>query len=236
MPPHIVRPIEKAVRCPRASISRIGVTLACLSIATPMAVADRSAASASSVDYAQTLTEGKSLLAQKHFSEALAQFNSYAHRFPGDASGYFWLGSVCDQAGDLDKAIHWYGKSLAIAKSQAMDSQELRINLGNTFTKVNLFEQAVFNYRRALEINDKNALAHLNLSKVLLLMGQYPEALEEITKCDELGLKDPCLPLIRALALKNLNRTDEAKKEASLYLESAGNASDELKEVAASLL
>jgi tetratricopeptide (TPR) repeat protein len=209
------------------------------SFAAPIAFAEKRQAGSQtgeSKDYAQILSDGKYLLSQKHFFEAEHQFELYTQKFPGDPAGYFWLGTLSDQSGDLDKAITWYAKSLEIAKLAGMDSEALRVNLGNTLTRQNKFDQAAFNYRRAIEINSKNLTAHLNLSKVLLLMGQYSQALDELNACDELGLEEPSTPLLRALALKNLGRVGEAKKEAGRYLETSSRRLPQLQEIARSLL
>lgn len=184
-----------------------------------------------SADYDQLLKDGRFLLTQKHFSEAALCFRKYAHRYSNDPLVYFFLGTLADELGQLEKAVTLYARSLTLAKSQGLDSEELRINLGNTLLKLNYYKEAIFDYKRAIEINDRNQVAHLNLCKVLLLKGDYAEALNELNRLTELGLQEPSLPLLRALALKNLGQIKEGKREAAQYLEINSGSHPELKKI-----
>jgi tetratricopeptide (TPR) repeat protein len=181
--------------------------------------------------YEHLIVDGRAWLSQKRFDEARNCFERYAQRFGNDPLVYFMLGTLADESGDFAKAVPLYAKSLAIAKSRVLDSEELRINLGNSLLKLNYFDEAIFDYKRAIEINDKSQLAHLNLSKALLLKGKYAEALSELNRCTELGLEDPNLPLLRALALKNSGSAQEGKKEAMRFLERYDGKNPELKKI-----
>jgi tetratricopeptide (TPR) repeat protein len=180
-------------------------------------------------DYEQLMDNGRFLLAQKRFPEAQACFKKYAERYSSDPLSYFLLGTLADESGEFLKAVPLYAKSLSLAKSQGMDSEELRVNLGNTLLKLNYYDEAIFDYKRAIEINNKNQAAHLNLGKALLLKGSYGEAIDELNRCTELGLEEASLPLLRALALKNSGRAEEGKKEALRYLERSGSKNPELR-------
>ena len=187
-------------------------------------------------DTKQYLQEGKQLVALGNYPAANQCLSVYVSHFPNDPSGYFWLGKVADQSLDTRKAINYYAKSLGLAKRLGMDSPELRVNLGNAVLKLNYLDAAIFDYLRAIEIDDKNVLAHVNLSKAFLLKGQYEKSLEQLSRCSQLGLIDNTLNLWRALALKGLGRMDEAKKAATEYCENASSQDHpELKELAAQL-
>jgi tetratricopeptide (TPR) repeat protein len=187
-------------------------------------------------DWRLLLKQGKQLLADRNYQAANQCLATYISHFPTDPSGYFWLGRVADDSGDSRKAINYYAKSLTLAKRLGMDSPELRVNLGNAVLKLNYLDEAIFDYQRAIEIDDKNMLAHVNLSKAFLLKGQYEKSLEQLSLCSQLGLVDNTLGLWRAIALKGLGRLDESKKEAQEYCENAsGQDPPELKEIAAQL-
>src|SRR5262249_33649193 len=130
--------------------------------------------------YEHLIVDGRAWLSQKRFDEARTCFEKYAQRFGNDPLSYFLLGTLADESGDFVKAVPLYAKSLAVAKSRVLDSEELRINLGNSLLKLNYYDEAIFDYKRAIEINDKSQLAHLNLSKAFLLKGRYSEALSEL--------------------------------------------------------
>jgi tetratricopeptide (TPR) repeat protein len=181
--------------------------------------------------YEHLIADGRAWLAQKRFDEARTCFEKYAQKFGTDPLSYFLLGTLADESGDFIKAVPLYAKGLAIAKSRSLDSEELRINLGNSLLKLNYYDEAIFDYKRAIEINDKSQLAHLNLSKALLLKGRYNEALIELNRCTELGLEDPNLPLLRALALKNSGSAQEGKKEAMRFLDRYDGNNPELKKI-----
>jgi tetratricopeptide (TPR) repeat protein len=182
-------------------------------------------------DYEQLIKDGRFLLKQKQFPEAAQCFTKYAQRYSSDPLSYFFLATLADESGAFQKAVPLYAKSLNLAKSRGLDSEELRINLGNTLLKLNYYDEAIFDFKRAIEINYKSQAAHLSLSKALLLKGNYSEALNELDRLNELGLEEPSLPLLRALALKNLGRGREGKKEAARYLESSDGKNPELKKI-----
>jgi len=180
-------------------------------------------------NYSQVLKDGRYLLSLKRLSEAAVCFEKYANRYPNDPVGFFYLGLVADDAGDLKRAASLYIKCLNLAKSAGMDSEELRLNLGNTLLKLNYLKEAIFDYQRAIEINDKNFQAHLNLSKAYLLNSEYDKALDQLRICNDLKPEEKSLSMLRALALKNSGHLDESKREAAKYLENSDFSSPKLK-------
>jgi tetratricopeptide (TPR) repeat protein len=182
------------------------------------------------------LRQGRQLLAEQNYAEANQCLIKYVSNYPGDPNGYFWLGKVADDKGDPKTAMGYYAKSLVLAKKNGMDSEALRVNLGNAVLKLNYLDAAIFDYQRAIEINDKSMLAHFNLSKTYLLKGLYEKSLQELSLCSQLGLVDNTLTLWRALALKGLGRTYEAQNEAKEYYEAAsGQDMTELRNIASQL-
>jgi tetratricopeptide (TPR) repeat protein len=174
---------------------------------------------------------------QGQFEQAQSCFNNYIQLHPQDPTGYFWLGRAAQQNGQSEQAARYYAHSETLAKQLGMDSDQLRVNLGNTLLKLNYFKEAIYDYERAIRINDKNIFAHFNLGKALLLTGQSNRALSEISKASELGYTDPSASLMRALALKNLGQLEESKREAQRFLDDPSvSPTSPLREIARSLL
>ncbi len=192
--------------------------------------------SAQSNDSKLLLAQGKQWFAQRNYQAANQTLTTYVLHFPTDPNGYFWLGKVAENEGSWQKAINFYAKSLMLAKRLGMDSEELRVNLGNAVLRQNYLDEAIFDYQRAIEINDKNILAHFNLSKAFLLKGQYEKSLQELSSCSQLGLIDSSLSLWRAIALRGLGRLNESQKEAREYCENESDQNlPELRELARQL-
>jgi tetratricopeptide (TPR) repeat protein len=173
-------------------------------------------------DQSRLISRGAEQIALGHFAAAEALFKEFTRIRPQDPTGYFWLGKVADETGRTQEAFHNYVDSLNRAKAIGMDSEELRLNLGNTLLKLGYYKEATYDFERAIEINSKNGFAHYNLAKLFLVTGQDSKALSELDYCSTLGMNDPHVSLFRAWALKRLGQLDESKREAHRYLEQTG--------------
>ncbi len=142
----------------------------------------------------QMITTGDSAFAVDSLNQAVALR-------PRNLSVYFYRGLAYDESGDPSKAVKNYLESLDRAKTVGMDSAELRINLGNSYMKLAFNEDAIMEYKRAIEIDPGNRYAHLQLGRAYLAEGKYAEALKSFRRCDSLGLTEPSLPYLKALAL-----------------------------------
>ncbi len=144
-----------------------------------------------------------------------------------DPTPQFLLGLIYDQKGDSQAALTNYTLSVKKATSLGMDSSQLRINLANTLVKLNYLKEAEFDYKRAIVIDDKNEVAHLNYGRLLLFRGDYSGAFRELQRAHELMATDPNLPLYEALALKGLGNIEESRLQLQVFLDrSKGISSD----------
>ncbi|MBC8000738.1 MAG: tetratricopeptide repeat protein [Leptolyngbya sp.] len=144
-----------------------------------------------------------------------------------DPTSHFYLGLVYDQKGMSQMALENYTLAIKRANALGMDSAQLRINLGNTLCKLNFLKEAEFDYKRAIEIDDKNDVAHLNLGRVLLFKGDNQGAFRELSRASALMATDPNLPLYQALALKGMGNNEECKNQLQIFLDrAAGTHSD----------
>lgn len=157
-----------------------------------------------------TLRKGTQLIDAGRLPEALVIFQDYCRNRPGDASGYFWIGVCYDEMGNYPVATQAYRDGIARAEQNAMDSCEIRTNLGNVLLKQNEVDRAIEAYKRALEVNPQFGLAQLNLGRAYLAKSDFQSALTALNKCEELRFSSRQLPYYKAKALLGLGRKDEA--------------------------
>jgi len=138
-----------------------------------------------------------------------------------DPTPQFLLGLIYDQKGNSQAALSNYTLSVKKATSLGMDSSQLRINLANTLVKLNFLKEAEFDYKRAIEIDDKNEVAHLNYGRLLLFKGDSAGAFRELQRAHELMATDPNLPLYEALALRGLGNIEESRLQLQVFLDRA---------------
>jgi len=135
-----------------------------------------------------------------------------------DPTPQFLLGLIYDQKGNLQAALSNYTLSVKKATALGMDSSQLRINLGNTLLKLNFLKEAEFDYKRAIEIDDANEIAHLNYGRLLLFKADYAGSFKELQRAHELMATDLNLPLYEALALKGLGNVEESRQQLQVFL------------------
>lgn len=83
-------------------------------------------------------------------------------------------------------------------------------NIAIESMKANRFDQAVENWRKALEMNPEDGQAHFNLGYSLNETGQPAEAMAEYRKASELSPDNPIVLANYALALAQSGNLDEA--------------------------
>ncbi|MBX9687474.1 MAG: tetratricopeptide repeat protein [Candidatus Obscuribacterales bacterium] len=156
------------------------------------------------------LKNGTQLLDAGRLQDALNVFQHYCRSRPQDAKGYFWVGVVYDEMGNYPDAIQAYRDATARAEQNAMDSAEIRTNLGNSLMKQNELTLAIESYKRAVEINPLYGLARMNLGRAYISAAEYEKALAAFDKCEELHFSNRQLPYYRAKALLAMGRKEEA--------------------------
>src|SRR5579875_225025 len=115
-------------------------------------------------------------------------------------------------------AIPAYSRSLDLAMESGMDSAQLRLDIGNVLLRLRQVDDAIFNYRRALEIDARQARAYFNLGRAYLEKGDATAALENLNRSYELGLDDAALAYFRGLAYRRLGKPGDARAQLELFL------------------
>ena len=137
---------------------------------------------------------GRLLLDMGHYSKAEAYFQLMLQVLPNDHDD---LPLVYDHIGDLHMRItNWneafrnFNRSYELKKNSATDCNHpcLAIslnNIGNYFSAINKFDEALEFYRKALKCKNNqvnNAITYLNISSVYVKKGNYVEALDLCTE------------------------------------------------------
>jgi tetratricopeptide (TPR) repeat protein len=165
------------------------------------------------------LRRGTQLIDSGRLNDALALFQDYCARAPQDPSGYFWMGVCFDEMNNSTAAVKAYRDAASKAEQTAMDSSEIRTNLGNALLKLNEIDQAIESYKRALELNPLYGLAELNLGRAFIARNDFQSALAAFDKCDEMHVSVRQLPYYRAKALLQAGKKDEARATVQKFLQ-----------------
>jgi tetratricopeptide (TPR) repeat protein len=126
--------------------------------------------------------------------------------------------------GQSDLALTDYEKCIAVARNEhGMDCAQMRVDLGNLLCRLKYFREAVYDYRRAIEIDPRLTVAHWYLARALIEQGLWSQALEELNQCSQAGLNDPSIPFMKALALRALNDFNGALQELANFNRTAAD-------------
>lgn len=159
---------------------------------------------------ADVLKEGRRLIDQRRYEDAISRFKQYCLMRPHESNGYFWSGITYDEMGNYSASEKSYRDALVRAENEGMDSAEIRTNLGNALLKQHKADEAIEEYKKANEVDPMYALAKLNLGRAYIEKGDGASALATLDKCGELHFKGLHIKYYRAKALILLGRKEEA--------------------------
>lgn len=86
-----------------------------------------------------------------------------------------------------------YSQSIVLLEESLQFKQTDRLykNLGDAYCSVGIYEKAIQNYDRTIEINDKYDEVHYNLAVCLFLQQNYHQAKFAIVRALQLSVKNP---------------------------------------------
>ncbi|MDZ4833545.1 MAG: tetratricopeptide repeat protein [Candidatus Melainabacteria bacterium] len=164
-------------------------------------------------EFLAKVAAGRQMISSGNPAFAVESLDKAVKLRPRNLSVYFYRGLAYDESGDPSKAVNNYMESLERAKTVGMDSAELRTNLGNSYMKLNFFNDAIVEYQKAIDIEPASGAAHMQLGRAYLTKGDYQSALKSLRRCDTLGYNDASLPYLKALSLAALKQKQEAIAE-----------------------
>ena len=127
-----------------------------------------------------SISEARRLLSLGDLTNAVPLLTGFCAKYPDNSDGHFWLAVTYKQMNNLPAAEKEYADALNSAKSDGLDSAELRNNLGNLLIELGFIKEAEYDFRRALEIDPDLAPVHENLGRLFLIQSRYSEALQEL--------------------------------------------------------
>jgi tetratricopeptide (TPR) repeat protein/TolB-like protein len=127
--------------------------------------------------------------AYAHFKRALALDPSSLHVLT-DVGGF--LRSV----GMLERAAEYYTRVIQAGGTTG----DLFLLRGYTYEQMGLFESALSDYERMIELDPTDVNARLHRTRVLMLMGRSAAAAEELALAETMAPGDRYVGLVRALA------------------------------------
>ena len=150
------------------------------------------------------LTSARLYIQQKNFDKALEVLQEEVTKNPKSDEGYYLLGYVYGEKGEMDKMIESFDQSLSISNKFSKEITESRAyHWANSFNKgVNLFqrgnktvdadsskmfyEMSVNEYQNAIMMQPDSAETYRNLAFVYLTMGKNKESIEPLQKLVDL--------------------------------------------------
>ena len=120
------------------------------------------------------LALGQLLFRQGRLAEATEEYRQVLRSRPGDAEANAVLADLLAAVGS-EEALAYYQRSLELRPSAATC-----FNYGNALHRLGRLEQAIGQYRRALELDNGFADAHNNLAALLLERGEIDDAISHL--------------------------------------------------------
>jgi hypothetical protein len=141
-------------------------------------------------DDATVLYELGTVLARAGDVEGATEPLRRAARLAGDRPDFgHYLALVLEMTGRFDEAVEWHRKILVMAQSYAMRENkgedtgvmlsQMHYHLGFALEIAGKLDESESHYRRAIELNPANSVAHVNFSVLLLKRNRPEEAWRE---------------------------------------------------------
>lgn len=159
------------------------------------------------------LNQARAQIQQGNAQKALEYSQQFINFRPLEPEGYFWQGVAYDNLMQAGLAVQSYEKAVHGVLKANMDSAELRLNLGNDLMKLKRLDDAILQYRRAVQIDPQLPLVHLNLGRALVEKGEITDAMDCFQRCEDLHFKPSQLAYYRAKAMIRAGKPDEAKAQ-----------------------
>ena len=122
---------------------------------------------------------GVAFLRNGQVDEAIAQYKKAVGINPGSAEMQYNLGNTLARKGNWTDAIDCYQAALGTERD-SVKAAKVRNNLGAALERLGRADEALEQFRRALEINENYPEAHCNLGRMLAHRGRRDEAVAHL--------------------------------------------------------
>ncbi len=193
------------------------------------------------------LTSAKLYIQQENYEKALESLKKEVATNPKSDEGFYLLGTVLGEQGDIKGMLENFDKSLAISnkfeqnitqskKYYWADSFNKGVMLFNKASKLGgsdsanvVFEQAISSFKKSIQCQPDSSDSYKNLAFAYLNMGRNDEAIEPFQKVKDLTKSEASYVQLGDIYIqKGFKEKESGKKDASLI--SFDNAIKVLKE------
>ena len=165
------------------------------------------------------------LIAGRKSSEASRIIDSVLKDDPKDGEARLLQGSNFLEAGDLSRAV----TELRAAVQSDLSNPVPRYLLGIALTEQGQHALALPELQKAMQLDFTYLAARLKFGQVQILLGQYEGAIKTTQNIfEDLSPGNVAAKLLRAVALRNLGRLDEARAEIQAVLKQQPRSTDAL--------
>lgn len=161
----------------------------------------------------ERLRRANQLMHQGDFSHAKTAFQEILAGDPTNREALIPLGRTLLSLGEYEAAVSVYKGLLAREDLSGEDRAILEAHLGDAHGAMGQHNEAVAAYDRALALNPKMGLAHMNVGAIHFNEGRLDKAIAHYTKALELLPNEPVLHTNLGKAYVGQGRFDEAIKE-----------------------
>lgn len=140
---------------------------------------------------------------------ATVAFENTTRLAPDDDRPFYFLGLLCQQQGDFERAITFFEKALALRAGNV----PAMVRLGDLHLLRQELDAAEIIFRKALAVEANEAAVHFGLGRVALARGELENALPLLRRALELQPEASSLHHPLGQVLRRLGRIEEAKAE-----------------------
>ncbi len=148
-----------------------------------------------------------------HLTELIQQLKKKEGTSP-DTELYARRGHIYYRAGNYQKAIRDTTRALELnaERTDALNTRGLaQVARGN-------FKEGVSNFRKSLDI-EENAQAYIGLARIRMQQGNWKKAVKSLDRAIDVDREYARAYLYRAVAYRELNRTENMKTDLNTYLQ-----------------
>ena len=152
--------------------------------------------------------QGNKLLEQKKAEESLEQFYKVTSLKENSFKGWKGQGDALLTLGRVSGALGSYEKAIGIKP----DDIKTLNNLGKTYYEQGDYQKALNAHQQVLETDPKNAEAFSGQGVTYLGLQEYEKSLSAFDEAKKIKPNEPDIWLKKAIALRYLNRPEEAEE------------------------
>ena len=156
---------------------------------------------------------GSLLMQQKKYKKSELTFKSIVKKFPNSPIVFYNLGLLFATQYNYEKSLYFYKESLKIDSTNKFTLN----NMGTALRATNQLDEAITHYNSAINIDPSFALAHFNLSQIMLLRKLNHEGWKKYEYRD--SKKNFRNQVLRKLNIVEWNKEDLTNKKLIIYSE-----------------